>query len=104
MTRVRLHVEAMGEHVSSAEAELEVMACGDAGRVISTSCAATVAAWYQSSGTVGSVLAALASGRWVAREDLLGDIAATRRQVGNDAALEALECWAMSRPLIERKG
>jgi hypothetical protein len=44
--------------------------------------AVAIASWWQSSGTVGSVLAGFASGAEVDREELLDDIAATRQAEG----------------------
>lgn len=41
--------------------------------------AVTIAAWFQSSGSVGSQLAAFACGAEVSKEALLDDIAATRQ-------------------------
>ena len=47
---------------------------------ISDAVAKTIASWYQSSGTIGSVLAGLASGAAVDRDALAEDVAATGRQ------------------------
>lgn len=67
--------------------------------VITDGTARTIASWWQSPGTVGRHLATLASGRHVAVDDLLDDIAATRRQADiddvNDAALTCLRDWAL---------
>lgn len=73
------------------------------GRTISDSAAATIAAWWQSPGRVGSVLASLASGRTVDCDDLMADISATRREAddrcpldyADASALNALAAWAM---------
>lgn len=46
------------------------------------SVAVTIASWWQSSGSVGSVLAAFASGAEVDREGLLNDIHRTRLAEG----------------------
>ena len=46
--------------------------------------AVTIAAWYQSPGSVGKHLAALASGCEVSVDDVLDDIAATRRDFPRD--------------------
>ena len=46
--------------------------------------AVTIAAWFQSPGTVGKHLAGLASGCAVVRGDVLDDIAATRRDFPRD--------------------
>lgn len=60
----------------------DVDANGD--REISPESAVTIASWWQSPGSVGSVLAGLASGVEVNRTSLLDDIAATRRMHGYD--------------------
>ena len=64
-------------------------------REITPHSAKLIASWWQSSGTVGSVLAAFASGCRVDRAALLDDIAATRR---TEPMLEwdrsALDCLA----------
>ena len=62
------------------------------------SMARTVASWYQSSGSVGSVLAAFASGRDVDRDALFEDIAATARAQNPmwPAELEYLATWLLN--------
>lgn len=51
-------------------------------REISPAVAVTIASWWQSSGTVGSTLAAFATGCMVDRDALLDDIHATRMTEG----------------------
>ena len=62
------------------------------------SMARTVASWYQSSGSVGSVLASLASGSDVARDALAEDIAATARTQNPmwPVELEYLATWLLN--------
>lgn len=68
---------------------------------IDDSAARTIAAWYQSPGRVGHVLATLASGLPVTWADLRADIAATMRTFDPDSRnvveLRALESWARSK-------
>lgn len=55
--------------------------------------ARTIASWYQSPGSVGHVLASLASGHRVIVDDLLDDIAATRREFPRDYADGSVSHW-----------
>ena len=68
--------------------------------------AVALAAWYQSPGSIGHVLAALASGATVTHDDLADDIYATRREIirhdeaGRDESLrhiDMLSTWAIDR-------
>ena len=65
-----------------------------------------LAAWYQSPGGIGRVLAALASGATVTHDDLADDIHATRQEVirhgepdrdGMLRQLDLLSTWAVDR-------
>ena len=58
--------------------------------------ARTVASQYQTSGTVGSELAALASGASVGRWKLADDVAATGRAHGWPVDLEYLSTWVLN--------
>jgi hypothetical protein len=67
-------------------------------REITDNCAATIASWWQSSGTVGSVLATLAGGLETDVVDLLNDIHLTRQDVTqrrDKDALDMLATWAL---------
>jgi hypothetical protein len=68
-------------------------------REISDDVAAAIAAGYQSPGTVGHVLASLASGVTVEHTDLLDDIAATYRTVARSDRfpLDMLSTWTLDR-------
>lgn len=68
-------------HLPSAELESQLQAAYGQ-HEIGDAAALTVAAQWQASGSVGSVLASFASGCLVSRASLLDDIAATRRQAG----------------------
>lgn len=68
-------------------------------REIADEAAVAIAAWWQSSGTVGRHLATLASGLPVDLNDLLDDIHHTRREVSTEADYRALDClatWALN--------
>ena len=68
----------------------------------SDTAARTVASWWQSPGTIGSVLSALASGLPVGRDELLDDISATAREAmskthpGWPRELEMLSTWVIN--------
>ena len=68
---------------------------------IDDSAARTIAAWYQSPGRVGHVLATLASGLPVTHRDLRADIEASLREAvtgsRNEVELHALLSWARSK-------
>lgn len=71
--------------------------CGDS--EITDRCAATIASWWQSPGSTGRFLAALASGMRVNRSDLLTDI--HRTWVGDISTmdrrcLDMLATWAIN--------
>ncbi|ROR95502.1 hypothetical protein EDD28_0055 [Salana multivorans] len=73
---------------------------GVGGDNISDDVARTVAAWWQSSGSVGSALAALASGADVSVDDVAADCAALLRgtvTVAEANTLSALRAWAIAR-------
>lgn len=62
---------------------------------INPSTAVTIASWWQSSGRVGSVLAAFASGSAVDRDALLDDIHRTRvTNIINEGDALQLDCLA----------
>lgn len=65
---------------------------------ISDMAARTIASWWQSSGAVGSVLASLASGCAVSRDELIEDIAMTGRTASPmwPRELEMLATWALN--------
>lgn len=65
---------------------------------ISDEVAKTIASWWQSSGTVGSALASLASGAAVDRDYLYEDIAATGRTALPmwPRELEMMATWALN--------
>lgn len=75
-------------------------------REISDGVALAIASWWQSSGTVGRTLAALASGHPVDVTALLDDVAATRREAdarhaldaADGRALDMLSTWAINHP------
>lgn len=74
-------------------------------REISDACARTVAMGWQSSGTVGSVLAALASGCEVDVTALLDDISATVEQQPRHEwpkSLELLSTWAIRKNSVRQ--
>lgn len=75
-------IQLRSAQLSSDQAYAECRNEWRAGDEISPNCAVTVAAWWQSSGNIGSVLAAFASGAEVDRTALLDDIAATRLAEG----------------------
>lgn len=81
-------VEALGdvESVLSQDGPLKFR------REITPESAVTIASWWQSSGTVGSVLAAFASGAEVDRTELLDDIAATWPEAIGGIDGDALDC------------
>lgn len=68
-------------------------------REITDETAVTIAAWYQSPGSVGRHLATLASGLPVDLDDLLRDIHNTRAEVTDNferACLDCLATWAIN--------
>lgn len=97
------------EHVSDEQAYRQVRARHGVDE-IDDAVAVTIASWWQSPGTVGRHLAALASGAEVDHADLLDDIAATRqaenyygsshwpRMSSDDRdALDMLATWTLQR-------
>lgn len=91
--------------MSEAEVLTEVRAAyGE--REVSDECARELASWYQSPGSVGHVLAALASGADWDLDAVLDDIAATRRDCPRDyygdsprsvwLQLDVLATWAIA--------
>jgi hypothetical protein len=83
------------------------------GDTISDGAAVRVASWYQSPGTVGHVLASLASGQPVERAELFDDLSRTLAEVRanvlesdadrvfNLQALQALVLWALDAPEVD---
>lgn len=92
-----IRVSAVPQWHSTAEQDIAAVAAqtGDPAtfRDIESTTARAIASWYQSSGSVGSVLASFASGREVDRSALLNDISAT---VFHDFAGE----WPMELELL----
>ena len=107
MTKRDTVTPATRNHLTSDEAAYEVATSYAAGEEISDRAALTVASWWQSPGTVGHVLASLASGRSVQVGALLDDIAATRREItgrsysADHVALDMLATWAINHPSRE---
>jgi hypothetical protein len=87
--------------VTTLELDAETLLWAVDGTVISDGAARTIAAGWQSPGTVGHVLATLASGLPVELEELRADLDATRRQdrpgLFGARELDALEWWAIVR-------
>lgn len=76
-----------------------------AGIPFSDSAARTVAMWWQSSGTVGSVLAAFASGMEVDENDFLTDIYNTRKaNPESKDDMDILDWWVLNRRLCALVG
>jgi hypothetical protein len=71
---------------------------GDVAREVTDSTARTIASWWQSPGTVGRTLAALASGLPVDTTELLDDIHATRQEsgYGTHTDLDCLATWVIN--------
>lgn len=83
-------------HASEEAARRDVDAVAAAGdREINPATAVTIASWWQSSGALGSTLAAFASGRQVSRKELLDDIAATRNSCGYGNGMEPADEQAL---------
>jgi hypothetical protein len=70
-------VEMRAEHLTSVEVAKQMHKAWNDGDMISDRVAVTIASWWQSPGTVGRHLAALASGVPVIADDLIEDIANT---------------------------
>lgn len=75
-------IQIRASHVDTHSVGTDVLTSHNTGREISPATAVTIASWWQSSGSVGSVLAGFASGTEVNRAALLDDIAATRTAEG----------------------
>lgn len=73
-------IQVKEKHLSSNAAYVVLASSQEKGREINDACAVTVASWYQSSGTVGSALAAFASGAEVEIEELQEDLSRTIQQ------------------------
>lgn len=89
-------------HIPSSEAMHEVNTAHGRHEV-SDARALTIASWWQSPGSVGHVMAALASGLPVEVEALLDDIAATHNSFtswrpSDLRALDMLATWAINHP------
>lgn len=90
-------------HLTTAELSADMAAARAHVGIISDAAAVTIASWWQSSGTVGYVLAALASGREVDTGHLIADIDATlapydEHDEDPQAYLGALREWAETAP------
>lgn len=71
----------------------------ETGATISDAAAVTIAAWWQSPGSIGHVLASFASGCEIDRADLAEDIARTEREIEQPTAeLDALSAWLDVQP------
>lgn len=93
---MRAAIQVTDSHVNEEEARRDVAEVITAGaREINPATAATIASWWQSSGSIGSTLAAFASGRQVARKELLDDIAATRNSCGYGNGMEPADEQAL---------
>lgn len=86
-------------------ADVELVMEGPWGEEISDSTARTIASWWQSSGTVGSILASVACGCTVSVDALLDDIYYTTgawRDITPSSedgrALGCLATWTMNHP------
>jgi len=94
-------IQIRAQHTDSSTATAQVKARYGVDEV-DDAVAVTIASWWQSPGTVGRHLAALASGAPVSYQDLADDIAGTRRTPGAvsvDAKreLDMLSTWAIQR-------
>lgn len=74
-------------HLTSADVDAEVGEVGALGGSLTDAAAATIASWYQSPGTTGRYLAALASGVAVPADELIDDLDRTLREVTRDLPL-----------------
>jgi hypothetical protein len=95
-------------HVPSYLADAEISAVlGSPGPEISDCVAVTIASWWQSPGTIGRHLAALASGAPVQYGDLADDIHATYNGPGlsrqDRQDLDVLSTWALNRTDANRR-
>lgn len=88
-------------HVTTRVADAEISAViASEGPEISDCVAVTVASWWQSPGSVGRHLAAVASGAPVEYSDLADDIHMTRRVARDERDRRGLDClstWALDR-------
>lgn len=75
-------IQIRARHTDVHNVGVDVLTSHNAGREIQPATAVTIASWWQSSGSIGSVLAEFASGATVDRSALLDDIAATRNTEG----------------------
>lgn len=87
--------------------DVRAVLASDMGTELADHSAVTIAAWWQSPGTVGRHLATLASGLPVDLEDLLDDIHATRKEAADSGypllrkdsdAFDCLATWAINHP------
>ncbi len=84
---------------------MDVYESRNAGLPFSDSAARTVAMWWQSSGTIGSTLAAFASGTDVDENDLLTDIYNTRKaNPESKDDMDILDWWVLNRRLCALVG
>lgn len=102
-----LQVRGLG-HMHSGAVHGEVIQAREQSREICDAAAVTIAAWWQSPGSIGHVLATFASGLPVTSDDLIGDIVAT---MANDhpgereaACLDALASYAMTHGTVSCEG
>ena len=88
--------------LDAAYADVRAVLIGDdMGAEITDSSAVTIAAWWQSPGSIGRHMATLASGLPVVLSDLLDDIHHSRKEADTELDRQALDClatWAINHP------
>ena len=90
-------IQISARHLYAADVDTEVRAASTEGREISDACAVTLASYWQSPGTVGYALTALASGAEIGLTELLDDIHRTRQEITNTLTGTAWTCWQPGR-------
>ncbi len=99
-------IQVQAHQINEDAARADVSSAAATDQDIAESTAVTIAAWWQSPGSVGHVLAAFASGAQVSAQELLDDIDATRRHEGyhtgamappDRQALDCLESFVQHR-------
>ena len=93
-------IQVKARHVDSDYAERQVTLREGGEHEIDDDVAVTIASWWQSPGSVGSALAALASGAPVEYEELADDIYRTRPEASTPLdrlTLGMLSTWALRR-------
>ena len=83
--------------LSEPEVEAEMTIAEELCEDVSEAAARTIASWYQSSGTIGSKLAAFASGAPVSMREVYEDTERTARQLSNwTRELQHLATYALN--------